>query len=114
MLLEDLDLPLNLLHQDYKPKLLWEDPEFKLKSKPIESLHKLLLEDQELKLNLPLQDLLPNKQSEDQESKLIWPLKVPLEDQELRPKSKLQELEDYIILTFDHRRSFYIFHKFQS
>jgi len=39
--------------------------------------------------------------AEDQESKLILQLKAPSEDQELRPKSKLQESEDYIIPTFD-------------
>lgn len=44
--------------------------------------------------------------SEDQESKLILQLKAPSEDQELRPKFKLQESEDYIIPTFDLFGSF--------
>lgn len=107
---EDPDLLLNLPPQDWKLKLLWEDPEFKLKSKLIELLLKLLWEDQELKLNWSVQDLLLKMLSEDQESKLILQLKAPSEDQELRPKSKLQESEDYIIPTFDFFGSFIWYH----
>lgn len=54
-----------------------------------------------MRLNWPVQDLPLKKQLEDPESKLTTQLKTPLEDQELRLKYKLQDLEDYIIPTFD-------------
>lgn len=54
-----------------------------------------------MRLNWPVQDLPLKRQLEDPESKLTTQLKTPLEDQELRLKYKLQDLEDYIIPTFD-------------
>lgn len=74
---EGPDLPLNLPLQDWKLKLLSEDPEFRPKSKPTESSLKPPSEDRELKPSLPVQDLLPKTQSEDPESKQTWLLKAP-------------------------------------